>query len=895
MPSSSPADASLEAARSGLSTASSQGSRGHDMSSHDGAMDHLLKPSIAVKPHPPNLHQPPRVMLPLMLLPRQHLPLASMDMLPCENGLPPARFYESHIKILDLESRLGAAASLLVARDESKGIAYALERQASGLYVVCRLGAWVHLPLLARKATALVRQRLWPAKSDVPAARAPMKPEIYKPPRNKRAAIEAIQSLVRKRARSQSTADDSHPGETAQDQQSCHSIVKIEAQTEPGSPVLPNAKATEAARQVVQSPDPLVASDIFHHIRTQYFDALYKSLGSLAYFAKGPLSRARSAFHLDLESNLKMSDLIAFLESLILSTSHIDKKYRETVPHVVSDTHGFFESPDVTGHKKCRPKKMKRGKDVLYPGEHDRIRAWWINNKPPSTSQQASSSAAQIKAQASLLRTRETQLQMIVILEILALESLQAVAEAGESCLPLLPGAQESQEQQLSTSPLAPVKKRNRHNLAVLVDVHADRLTIWQSTTPEALASLGDSSAPQHGDSTDLTQQKSTLEPLKDFCVDVIVPFFSARLPGLCDAINRKLGGPLIRSPPKSKKPQLASNRADKKPGSATQRPLQPSCRKTLRRALSTEQQQRRSLSRGPSNIIALMRSAVTTSVPASKRETSEAGVQKTLFKQETAQLSKYKPQSLSGNSSNALIDDSRSKKRALVEAELKDAISALRKPDRGVVGKAMAEAEERRVITSLSAKKAKKPRSALAPIQVQATPSNNRFRNHFGTGQHGNAQLALSSSGLIGPSSLPRLDPGCGPQGCFEEAFMSSTPPSADLVGATPARPSASRALFLRRDGDIIAIPPSSPITDGRDIMTPDKPAALTSIKETCEMQKPRQSWYMGQKRIAATPLKGGAAGLKTDDNSNLTGYFHESDVSIYKQLGWDDAFDEL
>ncbi|PHH70626.1 hypothetical protein CDD82_7010 [Ophiocordyceps australis] len=888
MPSSSPADASLEAARCGLVTATPPSSQGHDMSGHNGAMDHLLKPSIAVKPHPPNLHQPPRVMLPLMLLPREHLPLSAMDMLPCENGLPPARFYESHIKILNLESRLGAAASLLVARDESKGVAYALERQPSGLYVVCRLGPWVNLPLLARKATALVHQRLWPAKSDAPAAaQPPMKPEIYKPPRNKRAAIEAIQSLVRKRARCQSMADDSHRPETVQDAQPCHCIVKIEAQTDPN--------LLNTTNHVVQPPDPLGASDMLDHIRTQYLDALYKSLGSLAYFAKGPLSRARSAFHLDLESNLKMSDLIAFLKSLILSTSQIDKKYRETVPHVMSDTHAFIESSEMPGHKKRRPKKMKPGKDVLYPGEHDWIRAWCINNKPSSPSQQTSSSPAQIKAQASLLRTRETQLQMIVILEILALEPLQAAAEAGESCLPLLPGAQESQQQQLSTSPRAPGKKRNSQNLAVLVDVHADRLTIWQSTTPEALALLGDSSMPQHDAGAGFTQQKSTLEPLKDFCVDVIVPFFSARLPGLCDAINRKLGGPLIMSPPKSKKPKLASSKADKKPGSATQRPLQPSCRRTLRRALSTEQQQRRSLSRGPSNIIALMRSAVTTSVPAPKREGSEASVQKTLFKQETVQSSKYKPQSLSGSSSNTLRDDPKLNKRALVEAELKDAISALRKPDRGVVGKAMAEAEERRVLTSLSAKKTKKTRSALAPIQVQATPSNNRFRNHFGIGQQGNAQLALSSSDLIESSSLPRLDPGRGLQEYSEEAFMSSTPPSTDLIGATPVRPSGSQALFLRRDGDILAISPSSPVTSGRVNMTPDKPATATCINKTFAMQKSMQSLHMGQKRIAATPLKGGAAALRTDENSNLIGHLPRSDVSIYKQLGWDDTFDDL
>jgi len=50
-------------------------------------------------------------------------------------------------------------------------------------------------------------------------------------------------------------------------------------------------------------------------------------------------------------------------------------------------------------------------------------------------------------------------------------------------------------------------------------------------------------------------------------------------------------------------------------------------------------------------------------------------------------------------------LQDAKANKKAMVEAELKDAISALRKPNRGVVGKDMAEADERRALTGSSAK----------------------------------------------------------------------------------------------------------------------------------------------------------------------------------------------
>lgn len=48
---------------------------------------------------------------------------------------------------------------------------------------------------------------------------------------------------------------------------------------------------------------------------------------------------------------------------------------------------------------------------------------------------------------------------------------------------------------------------------------------------------------------------------------------------------------------------------------------------------------------------------------------------------------------------------DTRANKKAVVDAELKEAISALRKPNREVMGKAMAEADERRTSASLAAK----------------------------------------------------------------------------------------------------------------------------------------------------------------------------------------------
>jgi DNA replication regulator SLD3 len=241
--------------------------------------------------------------------------------------------------------------------------------------------------------------------------------------------------------------------------------------------------------------------------------------GSLAYFAKGTLSRARSAFLLDLEANLDMVDLIDFLKSLILTTVQIDKKYREIIPDIIAKIKPIMDSSDEGPKRRRRPKKMKLNKDGLYPLEDESIQTWWAANKPELKDEEVTISPPQIKSLVSLLRTRETQLQMILILEILALEPLKAPELAADTGLPALPGTEESKDQ-IAAPPV--FKRRNKHNLPVLVDVHADRLTIWQSTASDEMLLLEDSQTPsQHAHNQ---AEKASSEPLKDFCVDVIVP-----------------------------------------------------------------------------------------------------------------------------------------------------------------------------------------------------------------------------------------------------------------------------------------------------------------------------------------------------------------------------------
>lgn len=225
-----------------------------------------------------------------MLLPRKYLPLSSFDMAAPQGDLPRSRFYESNIKILELESRLGSACPVMLARNESKGIVYAIERQEDGLFVACKLGSWVDLVALADRATVCCDERVHVASNAQPielnGASSLITPQTRKAEKVKRNAIEAIQSLVKKRARSQSVVNSNEascvnsPVETPQGQDGDipaeQGPVK-DAAVAPTGPS-PNTPQPGPSAPIVQDASPQQSSEsLFDAIRTMYFEALYKS------------------------------------------------------------------------------------------------------------------------------------------------------------------------------------------------------------------------------------------------------------------------------------------------------------------------------------------------------------------------------------------------------------------------------------------------------------------------------------------------------------------------------------------------------------------------------------------------------------------------------------------
>lgn len=177
--------------------------------------------------------------------------------------------------------------------------------------------------------------------------------------------------------------------------------------------------------------------------------------------------------------------------------------------------------------------------------------------------------------------------------------------------------------------------------------------------------------------------------------------------------LNKKLGGPVAASPPKPKKTMAPSGKPLAKPGSIVKRPVPTSRASQSLEKVFESDQQRWKASRRPVDVLARMRSATPATIPGLKREASEplglGGIPHGM------KSLKERPRNvLSRSVSSTGTEDTKSQKQAKMEAELKEAISAIKKPNRHMVGKAIVEEAEKRTGTSSS------PHPRSKPLQLR-------------------------------------------------------------------------------------------------------------------------------------------------------------------------------
>lgn len=582
-------------------------------------------------------------------------------------------------------------------------------------------------------------------------------------------------------------------------------------------------------------------------LKTQYLEALYVSKvcfsnslslsdilvmltvkTSLAYFAKGPLTRCRRAFESDGSSP---RELARHYRDMILPVKKMDQKYKETLPNKVHDVALVLSEDESRSKKRKSKKKNKLGKNGLYPEEDEFIRKWWKARRQSVDS--GSRKADDAKRHISDLRLRETQLQILLVLETIHLESI-AGSEGG--------AANHADDGSASQS-----KKKKQPELTVLLELLVDRLCIWHAVTDDPVI-------PDTGEDGAGGQDPKNAERdmLRDYCTEVIIPFYASRLPEQCKSIKKKLGGPVDASPTRPP-PQPKPAAPKPPPGAAAKRSQQPSqpskSRRTLQRVL-TEEKEAATKRKHPS----LVRSSTASSAHDFKRGESRepslpplhgsvrGGIQvprrvearevdlEAAVKQQEARLKKI----------NAMMAQKK---------ELEAAIEALRKPNRELFAREMADAAAKRVSGNTNAKKGKNPvRNASGQgVQVMATPKGPRTRDAP------EAPARRESSSLNRPTG----DLGASPD---DDGGLS-------VVPASTVRRRVPEDIRCRDDFSSVQDTPSR------------GPSKRTSIEDTpLEPQRPASPTAMAP--VPDTPVKAKTA---------------TSGESIYQQLGWDDEDDEL
>ena len=199
----------------------------------------------------------------------------------------------------------------------------------------------------------------------------------------------------------------------------------------------------------------------------------------------------------------------------------MDKKYREALPTLVKDLPTSVLTEDEIsaiissqGRKNRKSKKGKIGKDGLYSGEEASITRWWLSRDKPSMT--VGSSDGEDEAIRTILldqRARETQLQIILVLETLALEA--SIPEP----IPNQGSFQDRSRDHESSQTKKPKSKKTQ-DLNTLLDLLIDRLCIWQSMD----INEGKGPRPVEASATAEGVKASDNVHLRNFCVDVVLP-----------------------------------------------------------------------------------------------------------------------------------------------------------------------------------------------------------------------------------------------------------------------------------------------------------------------------------------------------------------------------------
>ncbi|KAK3671180.1 hypothetical protein LTR78_008981 [Recurvomyces mirabilis] len=864
----------------------------------------LDRSAFSIRPDTTDPFGLPRTFTPICLLPRSQLPLAYLDTQAAGSN----RLFSARIGALEaLELSDDGTPCVLVVEDEREGRLYAIENAGGRAYALCRLGAWVEKEALTGNAAESTTDGVVVKRRRVVAGQIGAKEPWWQ-----NAAVvmpNAGSSVSEAQHRLCMT-----PGEPA-------TFVGISTLPDQAraNPTAKIAQAAEGEISLEATTTPLSAADVLQELAKQYQEALYLSRTSLAYFAKGPLSRARAAFATS-DAGLDVLVLTTFLREVVLTASVLDKKYRDGLLGMVKDlSPAGLETPDqVIKAKRKRKWKAKRDKYGFFTDEKAYVEKWWrLQDEQPHPSGSAETFDMVLKSRLPPLRSCETYLQVMVALEVLALEAtLLKKPETQQSSAPVdtetqLDETYADETQQPESQLAKEVKKsmtKKRQDLPSLLEVLLDRLCIWHSL---------ESHSPAKGltsDGRDGDNDKS--DELRSFCIEVIMPFYMSRVPEHAKSVNKKLGGPSDHTPAKQKSTSF------RKPGEPAARPV-------------PEQKPRKPLSRVSSAALphparhlppTLHRSATDSQMLQHhlKRETSEAPLPFDSIPPINQPPVPRKRASLMHSisfsrrevdlSAMSQANEKKMRKKAEVEEKLKEAISTLKKPNRIAAVKEVADEAERRSGKGILGSRRTggcagrvgrmEGPPARDAVFVATTPKHVRIvKGTPWRGDQYQADRASARSTLSGPvppssSIVPSTSARLWPDRATNLAARVDVPPDSlpFAIPQTGHRPRHPTHDPETRHG-IMETPSRGfakfmPVGLGREPGTLESPILARSVLQETPMKAMRPFALAPSAGIGASinAVRAGSLPRVGAETNELGGTGAAEGGDIYASLGWDD-----
>lgn len=667
------------------------------------------------------------------------------------------------------------------------------------------------------------------------------------------------------------------------------------------NPVVVSKQAN--AHHILAEPSAASAEEAFLAFVGQYLDALYLSKTSLAYLTKGPLSRLRSSFLPVSYGSLPLTELVDFLRSIVPSLASTETKYNSSLPDAIKECsmeNGGKETPTAKSCKsKKRRKSHKPGKNGMYPNEADFVRQWWASVVAQHFEGDRSSDSF-LKSRLAELRSRETFAQVILIMEVLALEKVMMLAP--EENLDVVATNSEAAVAPLDAAGAKKPRKKKQQDFELLLDLLVDKLCIWQSieqeqSTPKKVIEETLTPTMGHSESED---------KLKSFCTEVVIPFYLSRLPEQAAVMNKKLGGPTLLSPRKRSVKQKESSK--KRPGEPTDRPAPARKERRPLQRISTE-----NLGHHTAKAPSLSRSATDSAViPGLKRETSVTPLSAVPpASARPSSMSQYQRFNQRQVDLTALTsaNEAKMKKKTLIEEELRNAISTLKKPNRGLAVKDFVDSADVRMQASAgrSRKSTHTVRKAPNSVEIMATPHRGRKSKSLADGgpryevPEGEEETAIQQSSHTRiMSSTFRTQHSSKPASAVPDSVAKPLGPrSRPAMDETPSRRSAKTVTFFSQGNDsgLVAGTPSrqSALHRMSDF------EALTSTLSTTPTRSIRFSTVsdtplkQNDVSVFATPAKPGLSERSVDRAEEEEPDKTLAEPSIYDALGWGNDVDEL